>query len=362
MRTIHYIFDNRWNWIVLISVEIPGLAMVCCISQIGPGITVYPRFHHLWSRLSLLAHGYAWLGYLQVSITYCCIRSQLVVLMLNLPFWASRCLALASASITTVATWFLKSLLVFRRSFIIGDLTCSPPTLDPRPTGLFSAGPGGLRNQFSIAKNWMILFFQKKKKLTPGFLNVEFNKSPVFGGITIFLFGLFPRETLCLKLPNLWEKKIKMTKIHCFSIRKKCIQKARCSTKNINFFFWRNEFDHLIPHPKNFSYRNHYHQICCNLTPKKINEQRFHILGIRPATPICILKICSVTYCGLRIPSGGSCLKPPSEFMCKIMGTEHVNQKIQQKKVAIQIFCALIENTDGCPKPTMIFLIHCINF
>ncbi|KNZ63229.1 hypothetical protein VP01_116g2 [Puccinia sorghi] len=43
-------------------------------------------------------------------------------------------------------------------------------------------------------------------------------------------------------------------------------------------------------------YRNDYHQICCNLTPKEINEKQFHILGIRPPKPICILKIGSANH------------------------------------------------------------------
>ncbi|KNZ51421.1 hypothetical protein VP01_3962g2 [Puccinia sorghi] len=38
-------------------------------------------------------------------------------------------------------------------------------------------------------------------------------------------------------------KKFKLSKIHCFTIRKKYIQKARCST-NFFFFFWRNELYH----------------------------------------------------------------------------------------------------------------------
>ncbi|KNZ60157.1 hypothetical protein VP01_1601g2 [Puccinia sorghi] len=95
-----------------------------------------PGFHHLWSRLSLLAHGYTWLGYLKVCIPYgwlysrCCygpnscswlnvyrlkashsttlvplfgliIRSQFVFVKLDWPFWASRHLPLASTGFKT---------------------------------------------------------------------------------------------------------------------------------------------------------------------------------------------------------------------------------------------------------------------
>ncbi|KNZ44810.1 hypothetical protein VP01_879g2 [Puccinia sorghi] len=46
--------------------------------------------------------------------------------------------------------------------------------------------------------------------------------------------------------------------------------------------------------------RDNYDQFFFNLTPKKINDTKFHILGIRPATPICVLKIGSTTHLDQR--------------------------------------------------------------
>ncbi|KNZ64677.1 hypothetical protein VP01_1004g5 [Puccinia sorghi] len=61
------------------------------------------------------------------------------------------------------------------------------------------------------------------------------------------------------------EKKIKMAQIHCFSIRKKSIQKGKCSTKNIQIMlFWIDEIFHCILHTKRFRKIEYYHQMMPN--------------------------------------------------------------------------------------------------
>ncbi|KNZ53399.1 putative signal peptide protein [Puccinia sorghi] len=164
-----------------------------------------------------------------------------------------------------------------------------------------------LRNQFVVCKWWSqvnflksriffhyffggnecgLFFFphsQHSKTQWFNLFKVKFHKSPFFGGVIIFFF------LNC-------GKKIKMTRMHSFAIRKR-IQKARCSTKNIilkYFFFVKMN----LTKKKNVIFRN----LTCN--PHLCTENWFHNPP-RPALQVPV--VC-------RSKEGGSHVEPPLFF------------------------------------------------
>ncbi|KNZ48656.1 hypothetical protein VP01_5509g1 [Puccinia sorghi] len=149
-----------------------------------------------------------------------------------------------------------------------------PPTLDLQPTGRCGTGPGGLRNQFLVHKwgsqNNFCTSLYRVRNSTVKFISPKKKTSICFSEC---IFFLLQSNEFCVG------KKVKLTKLHCFAIRKNIFRKPGVLPKILK------------------SYSD---QICCNLTPKKINETKFHILGIIPATPICVLKIDSVTHLDQR--------------------------------------------------------------
>ncbi|KNZ49999.1 hypothetical protein VP01_4652g1 [Puccinia sorghi] len=143
-------------------------------------------------------------------------------------------------------------------------LTRNPPTLDPQTTGICCAGLGG---------NFYTSTFRMRNSM------VEFisSKNQIFFSHT---FNSFKHKDQTIVFKTFESKKI------------------HSESKNIKQFFSR----------------NHYHQICCNLTTKKINENKFRIFN-----PICV-KVCSATSCGSRIQTIEICRYPPNEVR-KASGT-----------------------------------------
>ncbi|KNZ54835.1 hypothetical protein VP01_2839g1 [Puccinia sorghi] len=104
----------------------------------------------------------------------------------------------------------------------------------------------------------------------------------------------------------------------------------------------------------------YYDQICCNSTPKKINETKFCILRIRPATPICVLKVGSATHltsCELQIQIAWvACQTPnliymfPFLFYCDCFVVHSLAKLIEIHKNIFQ-FC-LSESSEFCDQVT----------
>ncbi|KNZ57582.1 putative signal peptide protein [Puccinia sorghi] len=119
----------------------------------------------------------------------------------------------------------------------VGSSTCNPPILK---------GGSGLILQIQIIFHeflWGMFFFcgwqsnalcnfncffphfQYFKTQWDSSFGFKFNKSPFFAGVI---------KSKCHDTPQkVWEKKIKLTKMHCFSVHKKDIQKSRCSVNTV---------------------------------------------------------------------------------------------------------------------------------
>ncbi|KNZ52302.1 hypothetical protein VP01_3622g1 [Puccinia sorghi] len=255
----------------VLSFGLVSLAWLCCVVSARLGLCINsakPGFHHLWSRISPLAHGYAWLGDLLVFISYFFFKF----------FWkTTRCGCAGNH------TYFWVVFIPIKKSV-------EPNQKDmrlPEPKWIFfylmNSGLRVIFESFNCVLSWFLVFYDE---MDDSRVKNEGWKACGKQVIEIRSFGWGYKRS-CTQVGwdqdsnNIYKRNFMIIKfVICMGNlgfqKYEILQSKTCHRCGIIASL--NTQKKTFRKPGVCRKKTHYHQICLNLTPNKIDEGIIHIL------------------------------------------------------------------------------------